>query len=551
LDLDAALEASLSELKTASRVELPPLVGWNSDLCERHADGAGKLLSAFCADCGIPSLRDHQTVGVAWLYLRRRAVLADSVGTGKTVQALALLALMRQMGELSLDSRALLVVRANALGQWQKMTRKCLPEIPPLMLQGGNPRAREAALGTDWLIALTTHQTMLNDAERLAAAPLGFVLFDDVDPLRNEASKTHKAARAIADGVERVVVTQGTPLQKRLMDMYSHFRVLDMAYPIFGSIRAFERRYLQKQDFQEWVPSASGRLTRRRRTKVVGYRNVDEFKTLIEPWTLRRTDKDITDVSLPAIQPNPVYLDLYPAQRERYEELRSGVLRTISELGEQASAITALGALHAGARICVGLEAVDSEEVIDLGAPETSCKLDWLSAQLQEGGLFDGEDKVVVFGRHLATIEAVQRRLDAADVGHVTVWGQGDTSKEHREATISEFWHDTDVRFLLGTQAIEQSLNLQVAAHIVCLDTFVNPARMEQLVGRIRRDGSPHDTVHVHFIWTNDTQESGYSDVLAAEQAVIDYVWDEETEMFERLSPLQLLQLIVGDSGRQ
>ena len=351
----------------------------------------------------------------------------------------------------------------------------------------------------------------------------------------------------MAKDVDRVLITHGTPLQKRLGDMYAHFAVLGIAFEVFGSFKAFERRYLRKQTVKEFKRDPqTGRIAARSETRTVGYKNVDEFKTLIEPWTLRRTDKDIHDVNLPMIQANPVYLDLYPRQRERYDELRAGVLRIMTDEGEEVSHITALGRLHAGARICVGLESLDAEEVIDLDMPETSCKLDWLSDQLDEGGAFDSDDKVVVFGKHLSTIQSIQRRLTAKGVGHVTVWGQGDTSKEARDAQIGQFWQDPETRFLLGTQAIEQSLNLQVARHIVCIDTIVNPARMEQLVGRIRRDGSPHDTVHVHYIWTNDTQESGYEDILATEQALIDFVWDEETEMFDRLSPLRLLELIAG-----
>jgi hypothetical protein len=81
---------------------------------------------------------------------------------------------------------------------------------------------------------------------------------------------------------------------------------------------------------------------------------------------------------------------------------------------------------------------------------------------------------------------------------------------------------------------------------MICMDTLLNPARMEQLAGRLRRDGSRYGTVYVHNLRCLDTQEEGYDSLLEREQALIDHVWDEESELFEALTPLQLLQLIGG-----
>ena len=550
IDLYNVDNDTLESIKRAPEVTIPKLYGWNYEVCPDHPlqeNGMLHPISSFCSECGIPELREHQRKGIAWLYLRGKGVLADSVGTGKTIHALGLLALMRQRGELNVSNRAIIVVKPQALGQWEKMVRKCVPNIQTVVLVGGNPSWRHRVIASGWELALVSYATMLRDKDILSRVPCGIVMYDDVDPIRNTVSKTHRAARQIAKNVGRVIIMHGTPLQKRLLDVYAQFSVLGIAGPVFGTQKAFDDRYVRRQLQYVWRKDKNGRAAKRVESNIVGYKNVDEFKEKIEPFALRRTDADIHDVNLPSIQPNPVYLELYPRQRERYEELRAGVLRILTEEGEETSRITAMGKVHAGARICVGLEAVDGEEVIDLNEPETSCKLDWLSEQIEEGGAFDSTDKVVVFGKHISTIQALQRRLTDKRVGHVTVWGRGGVSKDEREATIGQFWKDPNTRFLLGTASIEQSLNLQVARHIVCLDTILNPARMEQLVGRIRRDGSPFETVHVHYIWTVDTQESGYERMLSEEQAIIDYVWDEETQLFDRLPPTRLLQLIAGE----
>ena len=86
-DLDPARRAARAEIaRRAADVRLPPLAYFNSDPCPRHGSP-----DPSCGDCGIV-LRPHQRVGVAWLYMAGRGILADSVGSGKTSQAAGVLA---------------------------------------------------------------------------------------------------------------------------------------------------------------------------------------------------------------------------------------------------------------------------------------------------------------------------------------------------------------------------------------------------------------------------------------------------------------------------
>lgn len=536
----------IADVKAANDAVLPELDFWNYKVCKKHplVDGRMDARSPFCADCGIPEFRRHQRVGISWLMVQPRAILADSVGTGKTIHALGLLAYLLQRGELG---KALIVVRPAAAAQWVRMIEKCLRAVPFAFLEGGSPQKRRALYRKDWRIGVVSYATMLRDVPVLRSMGFTCVIFDDVDPLRHSETKVHKAACVVAEQAERVIIMHGTPLQKTLEDVFFQFKVLGLSKRLFQTYKVFDAKFMRRGLRRKLVKDKYGNVVSKLDMAVIGYRNVKEFKRKIRPFTLRRTDADIDDVSLPVVQAHPVYLDLYPEQRRRYEELRAGFLRVASEQGEKVTRTNVMAALHAGARICVGLEAVDEYEEVDLSVPNTSCKLDWLVDRISDGTF--GEDKVVVFGKHIRTIEAIQARLEALDVGFVTVWGQrGDkANSESREDVLDRFYSDDSCRFLLGTTAIEQSLNLQVARHIVCVDTILNPARMEQLVGRIRRIGSSFNTVHVHYLWTARTQESGYERLLSEEQAVIDYVWDEDSVLFAGLDPARLAELIIGE----
>jgi len=250
---------------------------------------------------------------------------------------------------------------------------------------------------------------------------------------------------------------------------------------------------------------------------------------------LRRTADDIDDVDLPTIIPNTVWLDLSPAQRDKYEKLRQGVLQIIKAEGTSVKHARAAAQFVYGQQICAGLATIGEPD----GAG-TSSKLDWILDHLT-GDLSD--QKIVIFAQFTNTVEALAVRLSGAGIGHATIWGR-QPDKAVRATAMKRFWDDDNCRVLMGTSAIEQGLNLQIARHMINIDQLMNPARMQQLAGRIRRVGSAYKSVYIHNLLTRNTQEEGYLDLLQREQALADHIWDEANQLYEALSPLALLQLI-------
>ena len=86
-----------------------------------------------------------------------------------------------------------------------------------------------------------------------------------------------------------------------------------------------------------------------------------------------------------------------------------------------------------------------------------------------------------------------------------------------------------------------------MARHLINMDTILNPSRMQQLAGRIRRDGSAYSQVFVLNLLTYNTQEARYMPMLEREQALANWIWDENDQLFNALDPVQLLQLIGGN----
>jgi SNF2 family DNA or RNA helicase len=520
-------KAVAERIKEVKDINLPDLEYFNSSPCVKH-----ESLDPTCQQCGVV-FRKHQKVGVAWLYTAGVGLLADSVGTGKTIQAAGTAAVIKQAGELNNGSRILVVCRPTAVPQWEMQLNRLLKDTKVIVGEGPKKKRIEKYL-SDWEICVLNPIILNNDLEHLDLAfDYQAVFVDDVDALRNGDTATSYAINRISRKSPHIYILTGTPLQKRLQDLYNVLQPLNVR-DILGSPMAFERRYLQKELINE--VSASGNITTKR--KVVGYQNLTEFKAKTSHLALRRTANDIDDVDLPAVIPSNVFLEPYAAQIEKYKELQQGVLRIIKSQGEEVKRATAIAKFLYGAQICGGLATIGEADL-----PRTSVKLDWVEEKLVDGDLSD--EKVVVFINFKNGVRALQARLERAGVGFTTIWGETKTNAE-RFANQQRFWNDPNCRVLIGTTSIEQSLNLQVARHLINVDMIMNPSRMEQLAGRIRRDGSKYNSVYVHNLLTVGTQEEKYLPALEREQALIDYIWDSKSELFDALSPLAMLQMIGG-----
>lgn len=525
------------KIQTLSDFTLPELPWFNSSPCERHQslDEGLRQLPSPCRRCGI-KFRRHQRVGIAWLYMRGRGLIADQVGLGKTGQAAGLLAVIKQNGELTDGRRVVVVCRPAAIDQWVKELNRFLPRFNTLDNTGTRAKRIEKYVSR-WDILVTGYQMLLRDHEHLDHFRLGAFIIDDIDALRHRANQSAAAIKRIARASNRVIILNGTPLQKRLRELHSVLEPVG-GYQVFGSETNFRRQFERTELVTVYNRSLGRDVVTK---KTIGYKNVDDFISRIRPMVLRRTAAHVADdIDRPSINPpHDIYLDLYPAQKTKYDELRTGVLKVIKAEGTSVKRLAAVARFVYGAMVCAGLATLGEAD-----GPGTSSKLDWIQDALVDGDLSD--EKVVVFANFTNTIAALQVRLNSAGVGNAVIWGR-DSRKSARAEAQERFWDDPSCRVLIGTTAIEASLNLQVARHLVNVDQLMNPARMQQILGRIARDGSAHREVFVHNLLCRGTQEDGYIDALRTEQALADVVWGESNHLFEALSPMQLL-LLIGRS---
>ena len=403
-ELDPEVRAEKAELvRPASDARLPELAWFNSSPCARHAPEFGLM----CDECGIEP-RPHQRVGILWLWLGGRGILADPVGSGKTCQAAGVLALCKQTGELGEHNRAVIVCQAAAVLQWQRQLRRLLPDVAVSAVTGSMARPRRVdSYLAPWEVMVISERTFAStrsrdgDVELLMQFPVGIIFADDIDALRAHKNQAARAVKALAARASRRYDINAEPLQKRVMELHSHLEMLG-GNEVFGSASRFRRDFVKtgQDSFYQRAMSCTmplpcanhqrvtrgcklckighawpqptkrcpecgregrvdptGRTVLRTVSKDIGIKNAEEFKALLRPWVLRRTE--FGGEGYPEVQPAEIWVELAPRQRARYDELRrTKEVRRWRAGNEEVSRVKAAALFTRGAQICSGTAAV-------------------------------------------------------------------------------------------------------------------------------------------------------------------------------------------------
>jgi len=460
-------------------------------------------------------LKEFQKIGVLWMFVVQKGLLADACGAGKTVQLLGLLALLKEKGLLN---KTLLLAPAASIGQWVSELSKFTPSIKVVSPSGLSKGDRFSVYNRNFEVLLSNYEIFLRDYDIYANLGFKLLVADEGSVFRNHSTQTAMSVKSIASACERVVVLSATPVQNNLMDLHSIYGAIDSC--LLGGYSWFKQRYC-------CVEKISGKCKKRSYTKevIVGYKNLLELKQRIWPYYLRRTIGDIEE-ELPDLVVVNKWLELSIEQRKAYEKLKTDLLK----LGDIAKIRKNLHTLQ----MCLdGLRSLNKE------FNDVSVKLDTLLSLLK-GDL--AEEKVVVFSRYKSTIAVLCDRLKKENIGFSLITGNENASE--KELNKRGFWSNANCRVLIGTSALEMSLNLQCSKYIVAIDLLFNPARVEQLVGRVRRIGSKHSSVVLINLLVKDSFEERILRLLRTKQAVIDTLFDEQSEIFGKLSDSELMELI-------
>ena len=494
--------------------------GWLGDLLSGSAEQR-------CAPAAAPpglqaTLRPYQERGVGWLTFMDRvglgAVLADSMGLGKTIQVLTLLELERESG-LAKGHPTLLVCPMSLVANWQREAARFTPKVEVHVHHGAERLSGEQfrAAVTDAHLVITTYGLALRDREELAAVDWHRVVIDEAQAIKNAGTKQARAVRAIA-APHRVALT-GTPVENRLADLWS---ILEFANPgLLGSAESFRGRFARpiERDGDE--------------------RAAERLRRATGAFVLRREKTDPAIISdLPEKVEMKVVCNLTKEQASLYQATVDEMLREVAEAQGVARRGLVLALLTRLKQICN-----HPAHFLKDGSrlPGRSGKLARVE-ELCDEVLAAGE-KALLFTQY-AEFGAMLRAHLAERFGREVAFLYGGVPKRARDEMVLRFEQpDGPPLFVLSLKAGGVGLNLTAANHVIHVDRWWNPAVENQATDRAFRIGQRRD-VQVRKLMCAGTLEERIDRVIEEKQDLADRIVGTGEGWLTELSVAELREVI-------
>ncbi|WED24001.1 DEAD/DEAH box helicase [Vibrio sp. JC009] len=480
-------------------------------------------------------LRDYQKRGVSWLrYLEQLGLngcLADDMGLGKTIQVIANLVLDTESanGNDSAESKppdqgaTLLIAPTSVIGNWQKEVQKFAPQLSTAIHHGGD-RVKNAAdfqaLCRDKDMLITSYSLARKDIKLLGQVNWQRVVLDEAQNIKNPKSAQTKAIFKLKAN-SRLALT-GTPVENRLMDLWSIFNFLNPGY--LGTQAQFRKAY--ESPIQQEHNSGRSAL----------------LKKLVGPFILRRmkTDKNIIK-DLPDKLENKQYCNLSKEQAAFYEVVVKETARQLEEkegIERQGLMLSTLMQLK---QICNHPMQFlqDGSEF----SAERSNKLERICDMLDEVQA-EGES-ALIFTQFTEIGEQLVRYLEQKKRIRC-FYLHGGVARSKREAMIREFQDPATepAVFVLSLKAGGVGITLTRANHVFHFDRWWNPAVEDQATDRAFRIGQDK-SVFVHKFITAGTLEERIDQMIEDKKRVADSIVGNDESWLAKLDNETFKELIA------
>lgn len=429
---------------------------------------------------------DHQieTAKTVIEEMNGRAILADEVGLGKTIEAGIIL---KEYLIRGLVKNVLLLVPASLVNQWVNELHEKF-----------------------YINAATYHKNYRWDAHPIFVTSIDLakrephrknilnihydmVIIDEAHKLKNEKTLNYQFVRALKK--KYCLLLTATPIQNKLIELFNLVSILKPGY--LGSYETFTKKY-GKRKTEKLQDTYLNKLIQK-----VMVRN-------------RRKDTILKDVKRNV---HSVWLQFSNEEQSVYDELED-FLKAYPAL----SKITYLKELCSSREACYLSLQNSTNEHLKRNSENILQKIGQLPHHIKATKLVEliqqlGDEKVIVFTEYRATQYYLQWYLQQHEITSVPFRGG---LKRGRKQWMTQLF-EQQAQVLIATEAGGEGINLQFCRYIVNYDLPWNPMRLEQRIGRIHRYGQKND-VHIYNFAIENTLEEHIMKLLY-----------EKIDIFERV----------------
>jgi SNF2 family DNA or RNA helicase len=411
--------------------------------------------------------------------MRGRALLADEVGLGKTIEAGLV---MKEYLARGMARSVLILTPPSLVRQWQDELSEKFLEAFPIAERPDDWTRSPRVIGSLDTAKQPRH------AEKVLAQPWDLVIVDEAHRLSNSKTLAWKLVHALQR--RYLLLLTATPVQNDLRELYNLVTLLRPGQ--LGSYRSFRSQFVDPKDPRKPL-------------------NPVRLRQLLSECMVRNRRSQVA-VHFPPRHAHVYRPELSTGERRLYERVAAlsrgrhlrgseamGLLLLLQEACSSPDAVAATLHKMAGRNPELRELAAAAEEV------EECAKADAVHRIVRDAG-----DRVLVFTEYRASQERLKRRLDAAGIEAVLF--RGGMGRAARYDVVRRFF--TGAPVLISTESGAEGQNLQFCNVLVNYDLPWNPMRLEQRIGRLHRLGQERD-VHVFNLAASGTVEADLLDLLA------------------------------------
>lgn len=431
-------------------------------------------------DLALPP-REYQSVAAALVLTTGGLIIADQVGLGKTLCAIATFTDPRTLP-------ALVVTLSHLTHQWESEVNRFAPDLNTHIIKKTKVYDVRDKEGNFPDVLITTYHKLHGWADMLAPV-LNSVVFDEGHELRRGTeSLKGNAAYHIADNVSFRTALTATPFFNFGGEMYNVMRAIKPG--ALGTWGEF---------FREWCSSRYGERS-------VRIREPRAFGTYLRDHGLmiRRTRADVGR-ELPQLSKVPHYVSSDKAALDQISASAAELAKFILDQGPslKGEKMQAAGELSYKLRQATGI-----------------AKAPYVAQFVKM--LIESGEKVLLYGWHRAVYDIW---LDQLGSFNPVLYTGSETAKQKQDSFNRFANGDTNLIIM----SLRSGLGLDGLQHhcktVVVGELDFSPAVHQQGIGRIFRDGQRHPVI-AYYLITNTGSDPVIADILGIKKSQIDGVVD-------------------------
>lgn len=465
----------------------------------------------------IPLRKDlfpFQRTGVAYALEKKRLIIGDQPGLGKTAQAIATLIGANAFPVLIICPSSLKLNWQREIEMWSGkksiiMTDKVKRTWPEYIRTGMcqificNYESLKKYFVAE--VKKPTPETPLRLNHIHFHEHIGMfkaVVIDESHRVKEAKAAQTKFTKGIAAGKEYIIALTGTPVVNKPRDLVAQLGIIDQMQN-FGGYKGFVNRYCEGYN---------------------GAANLKELNFLLNKHCFYRREKTDVLKELPDKMRQIVLCDIAPAQRKEYTEAQNnleGYLRKYKQATDEKVA-----------------SALRGEIMVTIGVLKNISARGKLADVIEQvRSVIDEGEKIIVFV-HLKEVAAALKEEfpDALTI-------LGDDHIATRQMNVDRFQNDPAHKLIIcSIKAAGVGITLTSSSRVAFVELPWHPADCDQCEDRAHRIGQ-HDSVQCMYFLGKDTIDEHIYQIIDKKRAIADAVTGSTENIQEEVIDIMMSSL--------